>query len=247
MLIMASSSSSAAGPSRFLCPSQPRPSEPSITNTTAIASTPSPSTSSTSISLSSFPKPSTTSTTPSRSSSSSNNLPFSNSTRSSRASTTSTLLPQQPNSTSINQAKQAVTATLGNLLDRELSHRAELLHANNNAILKQEKDVKRGIEVLKRENDKLEKVVRETGKKVKEIGNVQNWAEMLEREFMILEETLRIVDRGEEDSEEGSWSGSGSDWDEGEEEEVRAEDVPLPDSRASSVEREDLDHHRILE
>ena len=48
-------------------------------------------------------------------------------------------------------------------------------------------------------------------RKVKELGNVQNWAEMLERDFLVLEETLRLVNRrgeGEESDGSGSWSGS---------------------------------------
>ena len=46
---------------------------------------------------------------------------------------------------------------------------------------------------------------------------MQNWAEMLEREFLIIEETLRIVRDGDsEDDESGSeWSGSGSECPEG--------------------------------
>jgi len=108
-------------------------------------------------------------------------------------------------------------------MDRELTHRAALLHANNAAIQKQERDVQRAVQGLRKENDKLQKVVEQNQKKVKEIGNVQNWAEMLEREFVILEETLRMVREGggsgDDDDDSGSWSGSegsgseGSGWD----------------------------------
>ena len=105
------------------------------------------------------------------------------------------------------------------MLDRELSGRASLLHANNAAIEKQERDVARARDALRRENDKLQKLATEHTRKVKEIGNVQNWAEMLEREFLVIEETLRLVKRGgdgggggsgDEDDDYGSWSGSGS-------------------------------------
>jgi hypothetical protein len=83
----------------------------------------------------------------------------------------------------------------------------------------------RATESLRKENDKLGKLAATHAKKVKEIGNVQNWAEMLEREFVILEETLRVVrggggDESDEYDSEGSWSGSegegsGSDGEEG--------------------------------
>ena len=57
---------------------------------------------------------------------------------------------------------------------------------------------------LGKEGEKLRKLADEGQKRVKETGNVQNWAEMLERDFLVLQETLRLV-------EEGS-SGTGSEW-----------------------------------
>lgn len=134
-------------------------------------------------------------------------------------------------------------ASISNLVDRELTTRAALLHANNAAIEKQERDLVKATDALRRENDKLGRVADAHAKKVKEIGNVQNWAEMLEREFVILEETLRIVRDGDGEEEGGdgtgsewSGSGSGSDW-EGEEEEEdgredgRGEEVVMREGR----------------
>lgn len=97
------------------------------------------------------------------------------------------------------------------MLDRELSGRAAQLHANNAAIEKQERDVSRAVDALKRENDKLAKLASEHTRKVKEIGNVQYWAEMLEREFLIIEETLRMVKEGTTDDEDDE-GGTGSEW-----------------------------------
>jgi hypothetical protein len=45
-------------------------------------------------------------------------------------------------------------------------------------------------------------------KAVNEVGDVQNWAEMLERDMLVLEETLRLVE-GEERPESAS---GGSEW-----------------------------------
>ena len=42
---------------------------------------------------------------------------------------------------------------------------------------------------------------------MKELGNVQNWAEMLERDFLVLQETMRLANGGSENGS-GSWSGS---------------------------------------
>ncbi|KAG7285442.1 hypothetical protein NEMBOFW57_010069 [Staphylotrichum longicolle] len=122
------------------------------------------------------------------------------------------LLPLSPSSPSspseIAQARSAVLASISNLVDRELTTRAALLHANNAAIEKQERDIVKATDALRRENDKLGKLADAHAKKVKEIGNVQNWAEMLEREFVILEETLRIVREGDgERGRGGGWDG----------------------------------------
>ncbi|KAK4245312.1 hypothetical protein C7999DRAFT_34298 [Corynascus novoguineensis] len=129
------------------------------------------------------------------------------------------LPPPPPQPEQVAQARTAVLASIGNLLDRELSTRAALLHANAAAIARQERDVERATAGLRRENDRLGALAETHARRVKEIGNVQNWAEMLEREFVILEETLRLVDEGGSTDEEGSLSGSesgsgnsGSDW-----------------------------------
>jgi hypothetical protein len=117
-------------------------------------------------------------------------------------------LPTANTTRQIAEARTALVASIGNMLDRELQGRAAMLHANATAIAKQEREVQRSTEALRRENDKLAKVATDAAKQVKELGNVQNWAEVLERDFLVLQETLRLVREGSEDS--GSWSGTGS-------------------------------------
>lgn len=107
------------------------------------------------------------------------------------------------------QARDALVASLGNALDVELSGRAALLHGNARALAAQERDVSRALEELRKEDDKLLKVLAEGSRKVKELGDVQNWAERLERDFLVVEETMRLVAEGS-GSESGSWSGSAS-------------------------------------
>lgn len=142
-------------------------------------------------------------------------------------------LPTSSQQAQIAQARTALVASIGNALDTELQTRASLLHANQAAIEKQERDVERALRDLRKEDDKLLKVLNEGSRKVKELGDVQNWAERLERDFLVLEETMRLVNRGqgpsrrrgsgsESGSESGSWSGSGSEsgsWSGSEEEE----------------------------
>ncbi|KAK4655829.1 hypothetical protein QC762_305860 [Podospora pseudocomata] len=147
-----------------------------------------------------------------------------------------------PDPKAIDQARTALLATLSNYFDREITPRAQFLHQNNAAIEKQQSDLIKATQSLKKENDKLAKMADTYGKKVKEVGNVQNWAEMLEREFLILEDTLRRAKEGNtsDEEEEGSWTGSEScwsgsedegegDWDRGEGEGARPEEVPLPE------------------
>jgi hypothetical protein len=116
------------------------------------------------------------------------------------------------------------------MLDSSLGDRASVLHSNAAAIAKQERDVAKATEALRKENDKLAKVAGDAAKKVKELGNVQNWAEVLESDFLALEETIRLVRQGSEGSwtgSEGSWSGSetGSEGDEGHVGDVRMADA----------------------
>ncbi|KAI0428780.1 hypothetical protein F5Y09DRAFT_312217 [Xylaria sp. FL1042] len=119
-------------------------------------------------------------------------------------------LPSHDTQLHVAEARAALVASMSNMLDSELQSRASLLHANTAALSRQEQDVARATEALRKENDKLAKVAKDAGRKIKELGNVQNWAEVLERDFLVLEETMRLVrDGGAESSDDGS---SGSDY-----------------------------------
>jgi hypothetical protein len=95
---------------------------------------------------------------------------------------------------------------IGSSLDTQLRSRAQNLHANSTQLEKQQKDLVKATEGLRKENEKLKKVADDGAKRVKELGNVQNWAEMLERDFLVLEETLRLANKGSDsEGSEGSW------------------------------------------
>ena len=66
--------------------------------------------------------------------------------------------------------------------------------ANSAAIAKQEKELAKQTVALRKESDKWQKLGDSSTKKLNEIGDVQNWAEMLERDLLVLEETVRLVD-----------------------------------------------------
>ncbi|KAI8192597.1 hypothetical protein K4K51_000081 [Colletotrichum sp. SAR 10_75] len=100
-------------------------------------------------------------------------------------------LPSEDQQQHISEARAAVVASIGNMLDGELQTRARILHSNAAALDKQERDVVKATDALRKENDKLAKFTVDAARRVKELGNVQNWAEVLERDFLVLEETFR--------------------------------------------------------
>ena len=115
-------------------------------------------------------------------------------------------------------------SNIGSSLDHTLKTRAQNLHSNSSALEKQQKELEKETEGLRKQTDKLKKVADDGARRVKELGNVQNWAEMLERDFLVLGETMRLVrkaDRGSgwDGNEEGWETSSGSEsWSESEDE-----------------------------
>ncbi|KAL7950560.1 hypothetical protein V8C42DRAFT_306859 [Trichoderma barbatum] len=113
-------------------------------------------------------------------------------------------LPSAETQRHVSEARAAVVASIGNMLDSELQSRAGILHDNAAALEKQERDVLRATEGLRKETQKLKAEADKAARKVKELGNVQNWAEVLERGFLVLEETVRLANGGEDSDEGGS-------------------------------------------
>ncbi|KAK1254339.1 hypothetical protein MKX08_008334 [Trichoderma sp. CBMAI-0020] len=115
-------------------------------------------------------------------------------------------LPSAETHRHVAEARAAVVASMGNMLDSELQSRAGILHENAAALEKQERDVLRATEGLRRETVKLKAEADKAARKVKELGNVQNWAEVLERGFLVLEETVRLANGGEDEDGDGDGS-----------------------------------------
>lgn len=98
------------------------------------------------------------------------------------------------------EARAAVVASLesaGSAYDAKFQRRAADLHANSAAIAKQEAEVKKHATALAKETAKWQKEVDKATRGVNEIGDVQNWAEMMERDLLVLEETLRLAEGGD--------------------------------------------------
>lgn len=107
------------------------------------------------------------------------------------------------------EARAAVTASLASVgasVDNDLRTRTADLHANAEAISKQEKELAKQTAALARESEKWQKLLDGGTKKLNEVGDIQNWAEMIERDLLVLEETVRLVD-GKKAEETASGTG----------------------------------------
>ncbi|KAE8358702.1 hypothetical protein BDV27DRAFT_169252 [Aspergillus caelatus] len=128
--------------------------------------------------------------------------------------TTTTTTPEATDQRTA-EAKTAFTASLrsvGANYETALRDRARTLHENSTVLDKQEADVRRATEQLAKQNDQLAKVADQARDGLKEIGDVQNWAELIERDLLIVEETVRLAEE-EEGEEEGDYRtlGNGED------------------------------------
>lgn len=109
------------------------------------------------------------------------------------------------------EARAAVVASLesaGSSYNTQYQRRAADLHTNAGSIAKQEAEVKKQTAALAKEAARWQKELDKTTKSLNEFGDLQNWAEVMERDFLVLEETLRLVE-GAEPFESAS---GGSQW-----------------------------------
>ena len=61
---------------------------------------------------------------------------------------------------------------------------------------------------MEKESNKLKKEAEGTEKKLRELGDIQNWAEVLERDLRVLEETVTLGEGGDVGwSDEEEWEG----------------------------------------
>lgn len=116
--------------------------------------------------------------------------------------------PPDPQRTA--EARAAFTAhltSIGNTHISALEGRVSDIHRNAAAIAKQDDDVSRQTRKLAAESGKHHKVADDAAEKLKELGDIQNWAEVLERDLLVLEETMQMGEAGEdgwETEDEGS-------------------------------------------
>ncbi|CAF9939198.1 hypothetical protein IMSHALPRED_001246 [Imshaugia aleurites] len=122
--------------------------------------------------------------------------------------------PPPPDPQRTAEARAAFTAhltSIGNSHISSLEARVSDIHANSTAISKQEDDVAKQTTKLAAQAKKHQKVADDAAGKLKELGDIQNWAEVLERDLLVLEETVRMGEAGEE-----GWRTEGEEEGEGE-------------------------------
>ncbi|OQE46775.1 hypothetical protein PENCOP_c001G00589 [Penicillium coprophilum] len=106
------------------------------------------------------------------------------------------------------EALAAFTATLhsvGTNLEAPLRDRAANIQSNATALERQEAELVETTQRLAQQNQQWVGLADETREGLKEIGDVQNWAEMIERDLLALEDMMDNVERGgDHGSEDGS-------------------------------------------
>lgn len=111
-----------------------------------------------------------------------------------------TTMPTQPTddpARRTTEARAAVTASLaalGSAHNTELRSRATDLHANFSAIAKQETELAKQTATLTKQSAQWRSLADTGTKRLNEVGDVQNWAEIIERDLLVVEETLRLVE-----------------------------------------------------
>jgi len=82
---------------------------------------------------------------------------------------------------------------VGHAADKELCERISLVHANRASIEAQAQALQTRTTTLAKQSKQWQSVVDKANHQLKMLGDVQNWAEVIDREIRILEETFKIL------------------------------------------------------
>lgn len=90
-----------------------------------------------------------------------------------------------------------------------LTERTEAIASASKSLARQEKVLLQDTQKLSRQAEELEKTIDESVDQLKELGDLQNWAEVVFRDISIIEDTLRMVENQEREHDE-SGDGTGT-------------------------------------
>ena len=105
--------------------------------------------------------------------------------------------PPKPKKSDANRTATLVSETI-HAHTSPLTQRSEAIAAASDAITDQEKKLVRDTKKLSQQADALEKTVDRSVEQLKEMGDLQNWAEVVFRDIAVLEETMRMVEEERE-------------------------------------------------
>ena len=83
-----------------------------------------------------------------------------------------------------------------------LNQRSEAIASASTSLAAQEKSVVQNTQKLSRQADELEEIVGKSVAQLKEMGDLQNWAEYVFREISIVEETLKLAEEQRDEVQE---------------------------------------------
>lgn len=93
---------------------------------------------------------------------------------------------------------------LGSSVDLELRDRIATIHGNAAALDNQSKQLRNKTTQLAKTTKQWGAMADSARGKLKEIGDIQNWAELIEHDLLLIEETLRIVHEEDYDQSSGT-------------------------------------------
>ncbi|KAG8531249.1 uncharacterized protein KY384_004607 [Bacidia gigantensis] len=86
-----------------------------------------------------------------------------------------------------------------------LERRAKDIQSTSTTLSTQQSQLEKETKELEKERKGLEKEAERHQKKLKELGDVQNWAEVLERDLRVMEETVRLGEGEDVEGWEEGW------------------------------------------
>lgn len=101
-----------------------------------------------------------------------------------------------PDKSSADSTSAVVSATLRQHT-APMNERTEAIIAASKSLESQRQGLLKDTERLSRQTDALEKAMNENVDQLKEMGDLQNWAEVVFRDISIIEETLKAVEEQE--------------------------------------------------